>query len=54
MIDTPNDMLSDLKWTAKSLMVGRKNNQTINQTNAEEVKQPSLLNRVVDQNLNSS
>ena len=28
IIDTPNDMISDLKWSAKSLMVGRKNNQT--------------------------
>ena len=28
MIDTSNDMPSDLKETAKSLMVGRENNQT--------------------------
>ena len=27
MIDTPNDMPSDLKQIAKGLMVGRKNNQ---------------------------
>ena len=28
MLDTPNDMASELKYTAKRLMVGRKNNQT--------------------------
>ena len=27
MIDTPNDMPSDLKQTAKIMMVGRKNNK---------------------------
>ena len=27
-VDTPNDMPSDFKETAKSLMVGRKNNQS--------------------------
>ena len=27
MIDTPNDRPSDLKYTPKCLMVGRKNNQ---------------------------
>ena len=30
MIDTPNDMPSELKLTAKSLIVGRKYNQTKN------------------------
>ena len=30
MIDAPNDMPSDLTQTAKSMMVGRKSNQTSN------------------------
>ena len=30
MIDTPNEMQDDLKKTAKSMMVGRVNNQTKN------------------------
>ena len=32
MIDTPNDMSSDLIYTTKSLMVGRKSNQTSNES----------------------
>ena len=30
MIDAPNDMMSDLKKTSKSIMVELKNNQTLN------------------------
>ena len=47
MIDTPNDMTSDLKKIAKSLMVGRKNNQVNNNINKLLHQQGIDLNLVV-------